>query len=380
MSYISLEIIVYEPASILLYVVLAVVFNRKTKDCNMKSKGLSVLASLALVLIIGASNFLNGQALVKPNRLHLGDTIGLIAPGWLITEAQLNESIEQIKQFGYVPFYSQRILGVNGYFSGTDKERAADLNEMFLNPHVKAIFCVNGGYGCTRILNLLDYKGIEKNPKILVGFSDISALLNAIHLKTHLVTFHGPYSRTIKYDYNSTQFNSVVVNPTSTYVIESSEEDFLKSTEKTEYSRYTITSGNVTGQLIGGNLTIITSLIGTDYQLDFTNKIVFLEDVGEEPYRIDRMLTQLIEAGQLQKAAGIAFGIFQDCEKSDITYAPNSFLLKEVIDERIKPLNIPAVYGLSFGHNKNNFTIPIGVKAKLDADAKTIELLETAVK
>lgn len=352
----------------------------KQKTAKMKRIRFDVLASIVFVFIIGTSNFLNGQALVKPNRLQLGDTIGLIAPGWLITEAQLKESIEQIKQFGYVPFYSQRILGVNGYFSGIDEERAADVNEMFLNPCVKAIFCVNGGYGCTRILNLLNYKGIEKNPKILVGFSDISALLNAIHLKTNLITFHGPYSRTIKYGYNSTQFNSVAVNPTSNFVIESSEEDLIKSAEKTEYSRYTITSGNVTGQLIGGNLTIITSLIGTEYQLDFTNKIVFLEDVGEEPYQIDRMLTQLIESGQLQKAAGIAFGIFQDCEKSDITYAPNSFLLKEVIEERIKPLNIPAVYGLSFGHNKNNFTIPIGVIAKLDADAKTIELLETAVK
>jgi muramoyltetrapeptide carboxypeptidase len=346
----------------------------------MKSIRLGILASITLVLIIGASNFLNGQALVKPNRLHLGDTIGLIAPGWLITEAQLKESIEQIKQFGYVPFYSQRILGVNGYFSGTDKDRAADLNEMFLNPHVKAIFCVNGGYGCTRILNLLDYKGIERNPKILVGFSDVSAILNAIQQKANLVTFHGPYSRTIKYDYNSSQFNSIAVNPASNFVIESSEEDLKKSTEKAEYSRYTITSGSAIGQLIGGNLTIITSLIGTNYQLDFTNKIVFIEEVGEEPYRIDRMLTQLIEAGELQKAAGIAFGIFQDCEKSDRTYAPNSFLLKEVIEERIKPLNIPAVYGLSFGHNKNNFTIPIGINAKLNADAKTIELLETAVK
>jgi muramoyltetrapeptide carboxypeptidase len=338
------------------------------------------LMTIVLVLVFATSNLLNGQALVKPNRLQLGDTIGLIAPGWLITEAQLKESIEQIKQFGYVPFYTPRILGVNGYFSGTDKERAADLNEMFLNPHVKAIFCVNGGYGCTRILNLLDYKGIERNPKILVGFSDVSAILNAIQQKANLVTFHGPYSRTIKYDYNSSQFNSIAVNPASNFVIESSEEDLKKSTEKAEYSRYTITSGSAIGQLIGGNLTIITSLIGTNYQLDFTNKIVFIEEVGEEPYRIDRMLTQLIEAGELQKAAGIAFGIFQDCEKSDRTYAPNSFLLKEVIEERIKPLNIPAVYGLSFGHNKNNFTIPIGINAKLNADAKTIELLETAVK
>ncbi len=329
---------------------------------------------------IFSSCILFGQVSVKPSRLHQGDTIGLIAPGWMITKEQLQESIEKIKQIGFVPIYTKSILGQNGYFSGTDKQRAEDLNEMFLNPHVKGIFCANGGYGCTRILSLIDYKAIKKNPKVIIGFSDVTALLNAIHEKTNLITFHGPISRTINNEYSLTQFEKVVINPLKGFVIESSIEDLDKAVNQEEYARYTITSGKAKGEIIGGNLTLITTMIGSEFQMDFTGKIVFIEDIGEEPYRIDRMLTQLINAGLLQKASGLAFGIFKGCNNSSKSIAPNSFSLREVIEERIKPLNIPAVYGLSFGHNKNNFTIPIGIKAQMDADKMTIELLEMAVK
>ncbi|MCK4664041.1 MAG: LD-carboxypeptidase [Bacteroidales bacterium] len=346
----------------------------------MNNTRIRFLILIILLLEASSAHILLGQVPIKPLRLNQGDTIGLIAPGWLITEKQLKESIEQITQLGFVPIYTKRILGKNGYFSGTDEQRASDLNEMFLNPQVKGIICANGGYGCTRILDLIDYQVIKENPKIIVGFSDITALLNAIHQKTNLITFHGPISRTIKYDYSASQFKKVVMNTKKKLIIENCTEDLEKSTDKSEYNRYTIASGNAIGELVGGNLTIITSMIGTDYQLDFTDKIVFLEDIGEEPYRIDRMLTQLIETGELQKASGIVLGIFRGCEKSDKSKAPNSFSLQEVIEERIKPLNIPAVYGLSFGHNKNNFTIPIGIKTKLDADKMTIELLENAVK
>lgn len=147
-----------------------------------------------ILLVVGTSsvNSLLGQNLVKPSRLHRGDTIGLIAPGWFITEKQLQESINQIEQLGFVPLYTKRILGKYGYFSGTDEQRAADLNEMFSNSSVKGIICANGGYGCTRILNLIDYQAIKENSKVIMGYSDVTALLNAIHQKTKLVTFHGP--------------------------------------------------------------------------------------------------------------------------------------------------------------------------------------------
>jgi len=333
-------------------------------------------------LLLLASSFYSGifgQTIIKPPRLNPGDTIGLIAPGWLITEEQLQESIDQISQLGFTPIYTERIIGKFGYFSGTDEQRAEDVNEMFLNPQVKGIFCANGGYGCTRILKLIDYQAIINNPKIIIGYSDATALLNAIHLKTNLVTFHGPISRTIKYNYSTSLLEKVMISPIENLLIESYQAYLENINEKPEYDRYTITSGNATGELVGGNLTLITSMIGTEYQLDFTNKLVFIEDIGEEPYRIDRMLTQLIESGELKKASGIIFGILRGCEKSDESKAPNSFTLREVIEDRMKPLNIPSVYGLSFGHLNNNFTIPIGIKAKLDAENHTIELLDIAV-
>lgn len=346
----------------------------------MKSIRNNFLIIFLLLLGISLTNKINGQVSLKPARLNYGDTIGLIAPGWMITEEQLKESIDQITQLGFVPFYTERILGKDGYFSGTDEQRAKDINEMFLNPHVKGIFCTNGGYGCTRILDLIDYQAIKENPKILIGYSDITALLNAVNQKTHLVTFHGPISRTVKYEYSASQLEKVLINPQKKLTIESYQGYLEYAKDKPEYNRYTITPGIATGELVGGNLTLITSMIGTEYQLDFKDKIVFIEDIGEEPYRIDRMLTQLIETGELQKASGIVFGIMKGCEKSEESKAPNSFTLREVIEERIKPLNIPSVYGLSFGHLGNNFTIPIGIKAKLDADKQTIQLLENAVK
>lgn len=347
---------------------------------------LKIAIALSLMCFIPqrpcAQNMANNQgefSIIKPIRLYPGDKVGLAAPAWLISEDDLNVSIERLKQLGFEPVYSDRILGQQGYFSGTDQARADDFNSMVKNPEIKAIIFVNGGYGCTRILNLLDYDAIKKNPKIIMGFSDCTALINAIYENTGLITFHGPISRTLHHSYSRQQFENITINPTYRYVIESSNDDLYKSDGNKTFERYTITSGKAQGKLIGGNLTLICSMIGTPYQLDLQDKIVMIEDIGEEPYRIDRMLTQLISSGELSKVAGIAFGICKGCDKSDKSIAPNSFTLKQVIEERIKPLNIPAVYGLSFGHNENNFTFPIGLDAELDADNMTITLKEKPV-
>jgi len=321
----------------------------------------------------------SNRATLKPARLRMGDKIGLVAPAWLITENDLQASIKNMKQLGFKPVYSDKIIGKHGYFSGTDKERADDFNNMIKNPGIKGIIFAAGGYGGARILDLIDYEMIKKNPKVIMGFSDNTALINSIHKKTGLITFHGPISRTIHREYNTKQFKDIVVHPTNNYTIESSDDDLQKSVEDTIFERYTITSGKAQGELVGGNLTLICSMIGTPYHIDLKGKIVMIEDVGEEPYRIDRMLTQLIACDELTKASGIAFGISRGCDKSSKTIAPNSFTLREVIEDRIKPLKIPAVHGLSFGHNVNNFTFPIGIRANLDADNMTIELPEKAV-
>ncbi len=322
----------------------------------------------------------SGNVILKPSRLFLGDKVGLVAPAWLITENDLQLSIDRVKQLGLQPVYSDKILGKCGYFSGTDKERADDFNNMIKNPEIKGIIFTNGGYGCARILDLVDYDMIRKNPKVIIGFSDDTALINAIYKKTGLITFHGPVSKTIHRDYNKMQFENIVIRPTDQYTIESSDNDLQKSVEDKVFERYTITPGKVQGKLTGGNLTLICSMVGTPYQIDLKNKIVMIEDTGEEPYRIDRMLTQLIACGELTKASGIVFGICRGCDKSDKSMAPNSFTLRQVIEDRIKQLKIPAVYGLSFGHNIHNFTFPIGLDALLDTDHMTIKLLEKAVR
>lgn len=315
----------------------------------------------------------------KPARLSPGDKVGLVAPAFLITDNDLRLSIERVKQLRLEPVYPDTILRRYGYFSGTDKERASDFNNMISNPEIKGIIFTNGGYGCARILDLIDYDLIRRNPKLIIGFSDSTALLNSIYKRTGLITFHGPISRTIHRDYNKMQFECIAMNPAHTYTIESAENDLQKSVKDKTLERYVITPGKTRGKLVGGNLTLICSMIGTPYEIDLKDKIVMIEDVGEEPYRIDRMLTQLIACDALTKAAGIAFGVCKRCDKSEKSVAPNSFTLRQVVEERIKPLNIPAVYGLSFGHNENNFTFPIGLNAELDTQKMTITLLENAV-
>ncbi|AWX45594.1 Muramoyltetrapeptide carboxypeptidase [Flagellimonas maritima] len=319
---------------------------------------------------------LDKNSRLLPKHLEKGNTIGLIAPGYAVSPETLKRIKKEVKEMGFIPFHTDRIHGNHGYFSNTDKERAADLNEMFANSKVDAILCARGGYGCTRIMQMIDYENIKLNPKILVGFSDITALLNGIQKETGLITFHGPVGSTIEDDYSQQEFTNTLMQPNYPQPITNV---LLKDQEminNPEYERYTITSGISTGKLVGGSLTLVNALVGTPHEIDFTDAIVCLEDVEEAPYRIDRMLTQLIEGASFKNAKGIVFGVFAGCNSSSNS---KSFTLKEVIMDRIAPLQIPAAYGMSFGHVPNNFTFPIGINANWDADKMTLEILEKAV-
>ncbi|WP_420399120.1 S66 peptidase family protein [Flagellimonas sp.] len=311
-----------------------------------------------------------------PKRLKKGDTIGLIAPGYAVKPEVLEEMKSTLVDMGFIPFHTDRIHGNHGYFSDTDKERAADLNEMFTNPDVDAILCARGGYGCTRIMQMINYDNIKSNPKILVGFSDVTALLNGINQETGLVTFHGPVGSTIDDDYSKQQLLAKLESPNYPQTIENVVLEDKEMLENPEYERYAITTGSASGKLVGGSLSLIVALVGTPHEIDFTDAIVCIEDVEEAPYRMDRMLTQLIEGSTFKKAKGIVFGVCAGCDKDP---SPSGFTLKEVLLDRIAPLNIPAAYGMSFGHVPNNFTFPIGIHAHWDADKMTLELLENAV-
>ena len=314
-------------------------------------------------------------SIIKPNRIKPGDTVGIIAPGSFITEDEFNETIDNLKNLGFKPYYTKNILKRHGYLAGTDKERADDIHEMFSNPNVDWIIAARGGYGCTRILPLLDYNLIKNNPKVLMGYSDITALLYAIFSRTGLVGFHGPVGISTFNDFSVEYIKKVLFQPDNGVVLESKVEDF-----NGERIPFTIRSGKARGRLIGGNLTLAVSLIGTKYDIDYSGKVVFLEEVGEEPYRIDRMLTQMIEAGKFENAAGIVLGKFWRCEvKKDKPEFKISLTLDEVLYDRLFQLGIPIFYGASFGHITNKFVLPFGINIEMDAQEKTITLLESAV-
>jgi len=321
------------------------------------------------------SNF-KSKSLIKPARLKNGDTIALVTPGSYITQQEKEESIKNLYDLGFRVTYSDRLMQKNGYFSAIDEERAADLNEMFERQDVQGIMCARGGYGCARILPYLDYDLIGNNPKVLIGFSDVTALQYAIYKNSSLITFHGPVSISTFSSFSVRNFNNVLLNPTF-------ELELLNSTTGNNYNPYGITvisEGIAEGELAGGNLSIVASLIGTKYDIDFSGKIIFLEEFIEEPYRIDRMLTQMIQAGKFENAAGVALGVFKLCEPNKTNPSFNgSFSLMDVLKDRLGNLGVPVLYGLSFGHVADKFTLPFGSMAEINTQTERLKLLDAAV-
>ena len=316
------------------------------------------------------------KQIIKPSRLKKGDKLALVTPGSYISDKEKEKSIENLESLGFEVVYSDKLMLMNGYFSGTDKERAEDFNEMFKRDDIKGIVCARGGYGCSRILPHIDYNIIKENPKVLIGYSDVTALLYGIYKKTGLITFHGPVGISSFNDFSNKYFKQVLINPLEELELTSS----VSGNNENIYGLTTINSGTAIGELVGGNLSIVVSLIGTEYDIDTKGKIIFLEEYVEEPYRVDRLLTQMIQAGKFDEAAGVALGVFRKCEsKEENPSFSNSFSLMEVLKDRLSDLKIPVVYGLSFGHVKDKFTIPFGIKAELDAENYKLKLLEAAV-
>jgi len=312
---------------------------------------------------------------IIPKKLKIGDTIGLAAPGFAVDDEKLTQMVNFLEKSGFKVFQTGRI-GQYGYFSNTDQQRANDINELFANTAVDAILCARGGYGCTRILDLIDYDVIKNNPKIILGFSDITALLQAILTKTGLIGFHGPVGTTLENKYAQSCIETLIMNAQAGALIKPVSLEGASYEQNTEYERYTIYPGIAKGKIVGGSLTLICALIGTPYEVDFTAAIVCLEDVEEKPYRVDRMLTQLLATKTFKNAAGIAFGVFAGCDqiKSD-----KNFTLKEVIENRISGMELPSAYGLSFGHVPDNCTLPIGALASFNSQTLEISIEEAVV-
>ncbi|SEI70672.1 muramoyltetrapeptide carboxypeptidase [Sphingobium sp. AP50] len=314
--------------------------------------------------------------LVRPQRLREGDTVGLIEPAGFTDDAfDLDLVRDTIRAMGLKPKDAPHLADRYGYLAGTDADRAADVNAMFADPEVRAVFAVRGGWGCARLLPLLDFATIRKNPKLLIGYSDITALHLAFAAKAGFTTIHGPVASSRWGQYSWDAFRAVAFDAgTPTFANPQGHEDRLA--QRIGRIR-TFRPGVARGRLLGGNLTVLAALMGTPWLPDFSGAILFIEDIGEQPYRIDRMLTQLKLAGVLGKLKGVAFGQCTDCGAAGASYG--GFTLSEVLQQHLEPLGIPAFQGGQFGHVADQYCLPIGVQAEMDASAGTIRLLEPAV-
>ena len=313
---------------------------------------------------------------LKPRRLRAGDTVGLVSPAsatWAPDELAILQ--ETLLALGLKSRPAPHILYRYGYLAGKDADRAADLNAMFADDTVDAILCVRGGWGCNRLLPLLDYKAMATHPKILMGYSDITSLLNAIYAKTGLVTFHGPVGVSTWNAYSLDFVRRILFNAEAP-VLENPKvlgDNLTVTKDRIQ----TITPGSAAGVLVGGNLTVLAAMLGSEYLPDWTGKLLFLEDVNENIYRVDRMLTQLKLAGVLEQIAGLVFGKCSKCGPGD---GQGSLTLDEVLNDHVRPLRIPAYSGAMIGHIEDKFTVPIGIQARMDAGTGTLTLLEAAVR
>jgi muramoyltetrapeptide carboxypeptidase len=316
------------------------------------------------------------KQLTKPARLRQGDLVGLIAPGGHTSDREIDKAVGNIETLGFRVKPGASLRAVHGNYAGQVQQRLDDLHAMFADPEVKAIWCIRGGSGCISLLAHLDYKLIRANPKVLLGYSDITALHLAIHRHARLVTFHGPVASSTMSEYSSEHMLAVLMDPQPSYTIPMALENSRRAVAEPHFAMRTVHGGIASGTLMGGNLSLVSALAGTPYAADFRNSILFLEEVNEAPYRIDRWMTQLGLSVGFAKAAGVMIGI---CEKCGPEHEDISLTLDETFDLHLQPLKIPAVTGYSIGHIRNQFTIPMGVRATLDTGRQTVTLLEPAV-
>jgi muramoyltetrapeptide carboxypeptidase len=316
--------------------------------------------------------------LVKPRVLRAGDTVGLITPSTYVSDPDELILVERtVKHFDLKMKMGANVRKRTGYLGGTVQERLDDLHSMFRDAEVNAVFCIRGGYGSPQLLDGIDYGLIRKNPKVFLGYSDITAMHLAIHKKAGLVTFHGPVALSRFSGYTQEYFRKAlfetapigrVTNPPETNDL------------RPDHLLRTIRPGVARGQLIGGNLSLIAATMGTPFEIDTRGKIFFIEDVSEQPYSVDRMLTQLRLAGKLDAAAGIIFGECSKCEPREFRPSFDStFSLGEVLDNILGGLKIPVMTGLTIGHTADQVTLPLGVMATLDAGKGELVIEESGV-
>lgn len=306
-----------------------------------------------------------------PKPLRKGDTIGLISASGATPPEKLQQAIESVEKLGFNVIVGETCRERHGYLAGPDELRAKEVNQMFRDPAIDGIFCIRGGYGATKILPLLDFDMIKKNPKVFAGYSDVTALHIAFNQIGNFVTYHTPMP--------STEFiQSKMDDYTWNY--------FIQNVTNVDWSGHllanppgqpmtTLVSGETTGQLIGGNLTLVTASLGTPYEIDTKGKILFLEDIDESEQRVDRMLTQLQLAGKLDDAVGFLLGAWTNCGSENPEHPKRSLPLRTIFHEIIVPLKKPTLMDVTCGHCLPTMSLPLGRTIHLDADSQIIKVV-----
>lgn len=313
--------------------------------------------------------------MIKPKRLRPGDTIAIIAPASGATPEAFERALANVATLGLKAKVGKYARGSRDFLSGTDAERLHDLHWAFEDAEVNGVWCVRGGSGAPRLLPEINYSLIKKNPKIFVGYSDITALHLAISQQTGLVTFHGPVASSELSDYTKSHLVNSIMAPPANYKILPSEYNVAQASALFKPS--VITPGKARGRLIGGNLSLLAAIAGTPYALkDVKGAILFAEDINEPPYKVDRLFTQLRQSCDMRSLAGVALGVFSSDKAA--TDADTAMTLR-VLKDRLGDLGIPVISGLSIGHIRDQFTLPIGIEAELDTATATVTMLESPV-
>ncbi|HUR94754.1 MAG TPA: LD-carboxypeptidase [Gemmatimonadales bacterium] len=319
---------------------------------------------------------MGSKSLVRPSRLARGSRIALVAPaGPLLERDDITRAEALCRALDYEPALAPHAGGRHGYFSGTDEERLADLNGAFRDPAIDAVWCIRGGYGVTRILDGVDFEALARRPRPVIGFSDITALLAAVARRAGLVAFHAPTARAEMPAFSRRHFLKVLTTPRPAGPFEALP---LPPDVLIPHANRIVTlrGGVAEGMLAGGNLTLLQCLVGTPYFPDLDGALLFLEDVNEDLYRVDRMLAHLRMVGALSRLRGVLVGRFTGLKRQ---MSDGAMGVDEVLAHYLLPLDVPVAYGLPIGHIDDQWTVPIGVRARFDADAGTLELLEPAV-
>lgn len=352
-----------------------------TQAPNLHRRRLAAVAALgASAALIPYAQARRTHSVVRPRRINppalkRGDLVALFNPSGHADDTLIQRSTLNLEKLGFRVHHAAHLRAARGNAAGTIGQRLTDIHSLFNHREVRALWAARGGSAAAQLLPYIDYSLVARNPKIVIGYSDITALHLALYAKAGLVSFHGPVASSSFTPFTVAQLEAVLMEPRSTHVMRTADEHVQRALTERHFAQRVIRSGRAEGVLVGGNLSVFASMIGTPFLPHEKDTLLFLEEISEAPYRVDRMLTQLEQSDNLRNVRGAMLGVFVKCEP---TGNEESLVLSQALDDHFSARPIPSAYGLSFGHIASQWILPVGVRARFDADARSLTLLEAA--